>query len=95
MKKVVQHFGALALAAVIGLGVGIEVDAKVLQNVKAEKEVKEVQTGRTAQARVVDAITVNDITTAERYAETAPLVGSVVIDGPELHLTVNGQQLTL
>lgn len=90
MKNYIKTLGTVVLAGTIVLGMGTSVGAKGPQNVKAEKEVKEVQTGRTAQARVVDAITVNDVTVAERYATSVPLYGTVTIDGPELHLTING-----
>jgi hypothetical protein len=89
MKKL-RRLGVAILAASLVLGLGTAASAKGPQNVKAEKEVKEVQTGRTAQAREVDAITVYGVETATRGALSVPLYGTVVIDGPELHLTING-----
>ncbi|MFD2445015.1 hypothetical protein ACFSO7_13675 [Bacillus sp. CGMCC 1.16607] len=92
MKKIyVKALGTTILAGTLVLGVGNVANAAP----KSTKEVKEVETGRTEQKRETGVITYNSLEVAARNAEQILLSGTVVIDGPQLVVKVNGQDASV
>lgn len=86
-KPFVKTLGAAVLATSLALGTGTAVLA-------APKTAESLTTGRTELQRMTGVIAPNPVPTLAHYATDVTLTGSVVIDGPQLVLLVNGRDVS-
>jgi hypothetical protein len=82
-KQLMKKMGTAVLASSLMMCMGTSVMA-------APKSTETLTTGRTEQNRATGVISPNPVPTLAHYATDVVLTGTVVIDGPQLVLLVNG-----
>ncbi|WP_274365601.1 hypothetical protein [Paenibacillus thermotolerans] len=86
-KKIAGKVGVSVLACSLAMSMGTSVLA-------APKSTDAPITGRTEQNRATGMITSNPVPTLAHYATNVTLTGTVVIDGPQLVLLINGTDVS-